>query len=173
MSGTNLAPILLVAAKPSLVKGLYDATVYVFAKTKAEAVGAFARLFSGHGAMTDAFQHKKSDLGRDPYLGMAYGTMERTKGELDALRRVADGSYVARSAKATSRNLADGLHERRPLNQPTEAMWRAALKPHGFGEPPSNWLVRSIMAGAQDPDKRIIEEAYRLMGEENARRRKL
>lgn len=163
-------PILLVVAKPSYFKGRYHATCYVFARTKAEAVAAFARVFHGS-SLTDAFSYTKKDVGRDPYLGMAYGGIECTKDALEQLRRAANASFCARSPKATSGELLAGLAERRPLHAPTEAMWRKAIgDARGFGDPPTEWLVTRIARGEQEPDERVTDEAYRLMAAENAKR---
>jgi hypothetical protein len=169
----------LLRAKPMAFEpGLYEGAILVHAHNDKEGREAFQALMApaldGMRFEFNIFRFGPMDISRrDPYRAMVSVKFERaTKAGIDVLRKRTLASYVARSKKATERELQAGLTERVPLHTPTEAMWRAALEARqSFGQKPADWFVERIFMGEQDPEHAEVETvAYRLLDEENARR---
>jgi hypothetical protein len=113
----------------------------------------------------------------DPYLGSAFADFRHVdRATLNRVRAKCAASYVARSARTTDRELSDALLDRAPLRVPTHEMWREALRPRGFGEPPAAWVVEDAFVGGlrlAPPPEEVQAVAFDLMDRENARRASL
>ena len=179
MKTPHTQPILLVSARPGPVHGTYEGQIIVHAQDLATSKSLASEALHNEHCDTEepySFVYRKDEISkRDPYK--ATTTIRFTnmsKLTLDALRKSANASYLARSRSATSRDLSNAILERSPLHVPSRDMWSAALSAkQGFGEKPPMWLIESVFMGHQEPNPLVSDVAHKLLDEENARRRKM